>query len=422
MNPATKVVRGTLVDGLGRVALLDPALVHDRDPVRHRQRLLLVVGHVDERDPDVALDPLQLQLQALAQLQVERTERLVEQQHLGQVDQRPGERDPLLHPARELRRALVLPLGQPDPLELGGDAALDLGLVDPLALQSVADVLGDGHVGEQGVALEDRVGRPLVRRQAGDVDALDLHPPALGCSNPAIIRRVVVLPQPEGPSKVKNSPWAISRSTSRTATNSSKLFVTCSSRTLAWPGSRFAPRSPLRALDGQANGAARGGASGKSPKTSNAACSDRTKKIAEIDPLPGCLPSFGRLPLYGTERANGPDVVGGRDGEHGHGCRGGHRASSRNVPSATCGCTSAAWGPMRTTTCRSSPAARVPTSTTSTASAISTGSRRCSASTPATAVPSSPRRRRGRSPSSTSTSSGAMPTRARSSSLSGSRS
>ena len=56
MNPATKVGARALVDVLGRLHLLDHAAVHHRDAVGHRERLLLVVGHVDERDPDLALD------------------------------------------------------------------------------------------------------------------------------------------------------------------------------------------------------------------------------------------------------------------------------------------------------------------------------------------------------------------------------
>ena len=105
MNPATKVVVGPLVDAPRAAPICSiAALVHDRDPVGHRQRLLLVVGHVEERDPDVALDPLELDLQSLAQLQVERAERLVEQQHLGEVDERARQRDALLLAAGELRR------------------------------------------------------------------------------------------------------------------------------------------------------------------------------------------------------------------------------------------------------------------------------------------------------------------------------
>ena len=41
--------------------------------------------------------------------------------------------------------------------------------------------------------------------------------PALGSWKPAIMRKVVVLPQPEGPSSVISSPGATSRLTSRTA-------------------------------------------------------------------------------------------------------------------------------------------------------------------------------------------------------------
>ena len=41
--------------------------------------------------------------------------------------------------------------------------------------------------------------------------------PRVGCSNPAIMRSVVVLPQPDGPSREKNSPSRIVRLTPRTA-------------------------------------------------------------------------------------------------------------------------------------------------------------------------------------------------------------
>ena len=56
----------------GGTDLLDATLRHHRDAVRHRERLLLVVRHVDERDPDLFLQGLQLDLQSLAELGVER--------------------------------------------------------------------------------------------------------------------------------------------------------------------------------------------------------------------------------------------------------------------------------------------------------------------------------------------------------------
>ncbi len=63
--------------------LFDAAVVEHRDPGAHRQRLTLVVGDEHERDADGVLDRLELDLHLLAQLEVERAERLVEQQHPG---------------------------------------------------------------------------------------------------------------------------------------------------------------------------------------------------------------------------------------------------------------------------------------------------------------------------------------------------
>src|SRR5215510_678653 len=53
--------------------------------------------------------------------------------------------------------------------------------------------------------------------------------PPLGYSRPAIMRRVVVLPQPEGPSRQTTSPAATSRSTWSTAVRSPKTLVSLSS-------------------------------------------------------------------------------------------------------------------------------------------------------------------------------------------------
>ena len=53
----------------------------------------------------------------------------------------------------------------------------------------------------------------------------------MGVSNPAIIRRHVVFPEPDGPSIEKNSPRRTSRFTPSTAATSPKRFTTDSSRT-----------------------------------------------------------------------------------------------------------------------------------------------------------------------------------------------
>jgi hypothetical protein len=54
-------------------------------------------------------------------------------------------------------------------------------------------------VREQRVVLEDGVDVALVRRDAGDRLPASRISPSVGCSKPAIIRSVVVLPQPGRP-------------------------------------------------------------------------------------------------------------------------------------------------------------------------------------------------------------------------------
>ena len=115
-EPGDELGGRRLVDLLRRTDLLDLAVAHHGEPVGHRHGLFLVVGDVDERDPDLLLDALELQLHLLAELQVERAQRLVEQQHLGVVDQRAGQRHALLLAAGQLRRLAALEADQVDQL------------------------------------------------------------------------------------------------------------------------------------------------------------------------------------------------------------------------------------------------------------------------------------------------------------------
>ena len=78
-----------------------------------------------------ALDLLQLELHLLAQLEVERAERLVEQQRGRAVDERAGERDPLLLAAGELAGTPALEPFEAHGAEHLADAAADLAAVEP---------------------------------------------------------------------------------------------------------------------------------------------------------------------------------------------------------------------------------------------------------------------------------------------------
>ena len=136
------------------------------------------MGDVDEGDPDLALDRLQLGLHLLAQLQVEGAERLVEQQHLGPVDDRPRQRHPLSLAAGELVRLALGVAGQAHHLQRLFAALQALRLADPGHLHPVGDVVADGHVREEGVVLEDGVDRAVIGRHPADVLAGQLDRPA----------------------------------------------------------------------------------------------------------------------------------------------------------------------------------------------------------------------------------------------------
>ena len=157
-----------LVHARHGVDLLDLAVVEHRDAIRHRQRLALVVRHVDEGHAELAVQVLQLDLHVLAQLLVERAERLVHQHELRVEHERAGQRDALLLAARELARQAVGHALQAHHVERARDALSLLGFRDAAHRQRVGDVLPDGEVREQRVVLEHHAEVALVRRGSRD--------------------------------------------------------------------------------------------------------------------------------------------------------------------------------------------------------------------------------------------------------------
>ena len=211
--------RREVVD-LGRWAdLLDPALAHHDDPVGQRHRLLLVVGHVHRRDPELALDRPDLLAQGDPDLRVERGQRLVEEEDLGLDREGAGQRDPLLLAARQLVRVAVALVGQVDELEELADALADLrpsGCLrtrSPNPMLSATVMFGNRAYDWKTIPMLRRFGGRWVMSSPSIVIV-----PAVGCSKPAIIRRVVVLPQPDGPRNDTNSPFSAARLKSSTAT------------------------------------------------------------------------------------------------------------------------------------------------------------------------------------------------------------
>ena len=105
---------GAAIDLARRADLLHLAAVHHHDRVRQHRRFFLVVGDEHEGGGELALDRFQLDLELAAELQVERAQRLVEQQDGGLQRQRPRQRHALLLAAGELADAAPLEARQAD--------------------------------------------------------------------------------------------------------------------------------------------------------------------------------------------------------------------------------------------------------------------------------------------------------------------
>ncbi len=88
------------IDFRWRADLQDTPLVQDGDPIRHRERFLLVMRHIHKRQPHVLLDGFEFDLHVQTELLVERAQWLVEQHNGRTIDQGASQGHPLLLASR----------------------------------------------------------------------------------------------------------------------------------------------------------------------------------------------------------------------------------------------------------------------------------------------------------------------------------
>ncbi len=153
--------------------MLEHAVAHDRDPMPHRHRLDLIVGDVDSRGLEPALQLDQLGPGLDPQLCVEIRKRLVHEKRLRLADDRARERDALALPTRQLCRLAVEQLRQPEGVGCVGDKALTFRGRGLATLQRELDVPRDRHVWVQRIALEHHRDVAILRFDMRDVDVTD---------------------------------------------------------------------------------------------------------------------------------------------------------------------------------------------------------------------------------------------------------
>ncbi len=166
---ADEQVHRTVVERLRIVDLLQLALAHHGDTSAHRHGLDLIVGHVDRRDPEIALELRDLGAGLHAQLRVEVGERLVHQERLRLADDRPAHRDALPLTAGERSRLALQQLFETEHVCRPLHPLVDLVLRHSLPqAQPEGDVLEDGEVRVERVALEHHRDVAVARRDVVD--------------------------------------------------------------------------------------------------------------------------------------------------------------------------------------------------------------------------------------------------------------
>ena len=177
--------RRALIDILRSADLLALAEAHDGEAVGHRHGFFLVVRDVDEGDADLLLDALELQLHLLAQLEIQSTQRLVQEQDLGLVHQRACEGDALHLAAGHLTRLPLLVAGHLHQLQRGPHPAFDVALRDLAPTKAEGHVVEHVEVREQRVGLEDGVDVAAVRGKSRHVLAAQVDGTRGGVLEPA---------------------------------------------------------------------------------------------------------------------------------------------------------------------------------------------------------------------------------------------
>ena len=160
-----------------------------------------------QEDRDAALAQLVDQLVDIARGdRIETGGRLVEEQHLGLAEQRPGQGDPLAETLGERAAGIAGPLGQLDRPQRPLDARARVRHLVQVgeAARFSATLSRRYSPGDSGmIEIRWRISTPLSGRSAKPAT---VAVPDVGAISVPSVRTVVVLPAPFGPRKPKTSP------------------------------------------------------------------------------------------------------------------------------------------------------------------------------------------------------------------------
>ena len=195
-----------------RTLLLNAAIAQQHDPVGESHGLDLVVRHVDHGGGELLCSRFI-------------SPRISSRSLASRLDRGSSNRKSCACRtiARPMRHALTLTARElsREALQKGGNAEHARRVVDPLVdlvlgdfarPQPEGDIVVDRQIRIQRVVLKDHGDIAVARPHVIDHLPADRDRAAIRFSRPAMVRRSVLLPHPDGPTKTVNSPSAMSRS------------------------------------------------------------------------------------------------------------------------------------------------------------------------------------------------------------------
>ena len=237
---------------LGQLA----ADLHDRDQVAHLDRLVDVVGHEEDRLGQVLLEAQELVLEPLPDDRVDRAERLVHQHQRRIGGQGPGDADPLALAAGELARDSArdsAPGSRPTRSSSSSGASALRADVPAEQARHDRHVVADGQVREQADLL-DHVADAAAQLRSGPRVAMSRPSirirPDVGSISRLTILRLVVLPQPDGPTSTQILPAGTEKLRSLTAPGPVSPAVVVLGDVLELDGRAGCTREPARPRTG----------------------------------------------------------------------------------------------------------------------------------------------------------------------------
>ncbi|KAF0120033.1 MAG: phenol hydroxylase [Methylocystaceae bacterium] len=167
-----------------RPNLFDAAFVEHDDAIRKLHRFILIMRDENRRQSRLLVNVAQPAAQILAHARVKGAEGLVEQQHARFDGERARKRDALTLAAGELRGIAAAESVELHELQKLRDARLDRRPRGTRASgansQTVADIVGDGHMFEERIVLKHHADMAVLHGEIGRVLAVEEDPATIG--------------------------------------------------------------------------------------------------------------------------------------------------------------------------------------------------------------------------------------------------